>query len=148
VKFGTSLSAAASNDPTPLKAFSLNTNNNVPLDEAFLSGSNTPAAGAFVAGRFEATGSYSLHFTDTTELDKYKANTKNACIATFTGAVTGGGSTNESITVKLGRLVLTAEPIVYNLDGLLVLNQSFSVEYDATDKEVQVVVVNDTASYT
>lgn len=147
VKFGTSLSSAAGAAATPLKAFSLNLNNNVLLDEAFLSGSNQPVAGGFVAGRFEATGSYTLHFTDTAELDKYKANTKNACIVTFTGAVTGGGSTPESITIKLGRLVLTGEPKQYDLDGLTVLTQEFTVEYEATDKEVQVVVVNDTASY-
>ena len=117
------------------------------LDEAFLSGANTPVAGGFIAGRFQATGSYSLHFSDTTELDKYKANTKNAAIVTFTGAVTGGGTTAESITIKLGRLVLTGEPKVYNLDGLIILNQTFTVEYESTDKEVQVVIVNDTATY-
>jgi hypothetical protein len=147
VKFGTSLSNAAGNSATALKAFTLRINNNVLFDEAFLSGSNQPVAGGFVAGRFQASGSYSLHFADTTELDKYKANTKNACIVTFTGAVTGGGTTPESITVKLGRLVLTGEPIQYNLDGLTVLTQEFEVEFEATDKEVQVVVVNDTASY-
>ena len=147
VKFGTSLSNAASASATPLKSFRLNINNNVLVDEAFLSGSNQPVAGGFIAGRFQATGSYSLHFADTTELAKYKANTKNACIVTFTGAVTGGGTTPESITIKLGRLVLTGEPKVYALDGLLVLNQEFEVEYESTDKEVQVIVVNDTASY-
>jgi len=147
VKFGTSLSNAAGQSATPLKAFNLNINNNVLLDEAFLSGSNEPVAGGFVAGRLEITGSYSLHFTDTTELAKYKANTKNACIVTFTGAVTGGGSTAETITIKLGRLVLTGQPKEYNIDGLLVLTQEFTVEYEATDKEIQVVVVNDTASY-
>ena len=66
---------------------------------------------------------------------------------TFTGAVTGGGTTPESITIKLGRLVLTGEPKEYNLDGLTMIKQSFTVEYEATDEEVQVVVVNDTASY-
>jgi hypothetical protein len=146
-KFGTSLSNAAGNPATPLKSFALNLNNNVLVDEAFLSGSNQPVAGGFVAGRFQASGSYSLHFESTAELDKYKANTKNACIVTFTGAVTGGGTTPETITIKLGRLVLTGEPKVYNLDGLTILNQTFDVEYEATDKEVQVVVVNDTVSY-
>lgn len=147
VQFGTSLSNAAGNSATPLKAFNLSINNNVLLDEAFLSGSNQPAAGAFVAGRFQATGSYSLHFADTVELAKYKANTKNACIVTFTGPVTGGGTTNESIVIKLGRLVLTGEPKQYQIDGLTVINQTFEVEFEATDKEVQVVVVNDTATY-
>ena len=147
VKFGTSLSNAASQSATPLKSFNLNISNAVLLDEAFLSGSNQPVAGGFVAGRFQASGSYSLHFSDTTELDKYKANTKNACIVTFTGAVTGGGSTAESITIKLGRLILKGEPKVHQLDGLVVLNQEFDVEYEATDKEVQIVVVNDTTSY-
>ncbi len=145
VKFGTSLSNAASQNATPLKSFQLNIKNNVLQDEAFLSGSNQPVA--WVAGRFEASGSYALHFSDTTELDKYKANTKNAAIITFTGAVTGGGSTPESITIKLGRLVLNKEPLVYQLDGITVLQQEFTVEFEATDKEVQVVVVNDTSSY-
>lgn len=147
VQFGTSLSNAAGQSATPLKSFNLSINNNVLIDEAFLSGSNEPVAGGFIAGRLEVTGSYSLHFADTTELAKYKANTKNACIVTFTGAVTGGGSTNESIAIKLGRLVLTGEPKEYNIDGLVILNQEFTVEYEATDKEIQVVVVNDTASY-
>lgn len=147
VKFGTSISNASGQSATPLKSFSLNINNNVLLDEAFLSGSNQPVAGGFMAGRLEITGSYSLHFADTTELSKYKANTKNACIVTFTGAVTGGGSTAEAITIKLGRLVLTAEPKEYNIDGLLVLTQEFTVEYEATDKEIEVAIVNDTASY-
>jgi hypothetical protein len=147
VKFGTSLSAAAGNSATPLKSFKLSIKNNVLLDEAFLSGANTPVAGGFVAGRFMVSGEYSLHFTDTTELDKYKANTKNAALITFTGAVTGGGSTAESITIKLGRMILTGEPKQYDLDGLTVLTQSFEVEYEATDKEVQVVIVNDTTSY-
>lgn len=147
VKFGTSLSDAAGNDATALKAFNLQVNNNVLLDEAFLSGSNQPAAGGFVAGRLQITGSYTLHFSDTSELDKYKANTKDACIVAFTGPVTGSGSTAESITIKLGRLVLTGEPKQYDLDGLTVLTQTFEVEYEATDKEIQVVVVNDTASY-
>jgi hypothetical protein len=146
VKFGTSLSNAASASATPLKAFNLNINNNVLLDEAFLSGSNQPVVGGFVAGRFQATGSYSLHFSDTVELAKYKANTKNAVIVTFTGGI-AAGTTNETITIKLGRIILTGEPKVYNLDGLTILNQTFTVEYEATDKEVQVVIVNDTASY-
>lgn len=148
IQLGTSLSNAAGNSATPVKAFTLSINNNVLIDEAFLSGSNEPVAGGFVAGRFEATGSYTLHFSSTTELAKYKANTKNALIATFTGAVTGGGSTEESITIKLGRITLTDAPKQYELDGVIVLEQAFAVEYEATDKEVQVVVVNDTASYT
>lgn len=147
VKFGTSLSNAAGNNATPLKAFTLNIENNVQIDEAFLSGSNQPVAGGFVAGRFKATGSYSLQFADTTELEKYRAHTKNAALITFTGAVTGGGTTPESITIKLGRLVLTEAPIEYNLDGIVTLTQQFEVEFEATDKEVQIVVVNDTASY-
>lgn len=147
VKFGTSLSNAAGQSATPLKSFTLDINNNVLVDEAFLSGSNQPVAGGFIAGRFQASGSYSLHFSSTAELDKYKNNTKNAVIITFTGAVTGGGTTPETITIKLGRIVLTGEPKVYSLDGLIVLNQTFTVEYEATDKEVTVVVVNDTTSY-
>lgn len=140
-KFGTSLSNAAGASATPLKSFSLNINNNVQLDEAFLSGSNEITAGGLVMGRLELTGSYSLHFADTTELLKYQANTKNALIVTFEGALIGSSS-KETITIKLGRLVLTKPPIEYNIDGLIVLNQEFTVEYEATDLDVQILVTN------
>lgn len=140
-KFGTSLSNAAGNSATPLKGFKLDIKNNVQLDEAFLSGANTITAGNLVNGRLEVTGSYSLHFENTTELAKYQANTKNAMIVTFTGALIGASSL-ETVQFKLGRLVLTKEPIEYNLDGLLVINQEFTVEYDATDLEVQAIVIN------
>lgn len=140
-KFGTSLSNAASNAATPLKSFSLNINNNVQLDEAFLSGANTITSGGLVNGRLEITGSYSLHFENTTELNKYKANTKNALIVTFEGSLIGATS-KETIQFKLGRLVLTAPPVEYNAEGLLILNQEFTVEYEATDLELQAIVIN------
>jgi len=141
VKFGTSLSNAAGNSATPLKSFSLNINNNVLLDEAFLSGSNEVAAGSLAMGRLEITGSYSLHFSDTTELAKYQANTKSAAIVTFEGALIGSTS-KETIQFKIGRLVLTKPPVEYNIDGLLILNQEFTVEYDATDVELTAIVIN------
>jgi len=140
-KFGTSLSNAAGNSATPLKGFSLNINNNVLLDEAFLSGANTITAGNLVNGRLEITGSYTLHFENTTELAKYQANTKNALIVTFEGSLIGATS-KETITFKLGRLVLTKPPVEYNIDGLLVLTQEFTVEYEATDLEMQAIVIN------
>lgn len=140
-KFGTSLSAAAAASATPLKAFKLNINNNVLLDEAFLSGDNGITAGNLVMGRLQITGSYSLHFSDTTELAKYKANTKNALIVTFEGALIGSSS-KETVQFKLGRLVLTKPPVEYNLDGLLILTQEFEVEYEATDLELQAIVIN------
>lgn len=140
-KFGTSLSNASGNSATPLKAFALNINNNIQLDEAFLSGANTITSGNLIPGRVEITGSYSLHFTDTTELAKYRANTKNALIVTFTGNLIGTSSL-ETVQFKLGRLVLTNPPVENNIDGLIVLNQEFTVEYDATDLELQAIVIN------
>jgi hypothetical protein len=144
-KFGTSLSNAASQSATPLKSFALNINNNVLLDEAFLSGANTITAGGLLPGRLQITGSYSLHFSDTTELAKYQANTKNALIVTFTGALIGSSSV-ETIQFKLGRLVLTKPPVEYNIDGLLVLNQEFEIEYEATDLELTAIVINNVNS--
>jgi hypothetical protein len=140
-KFGTSLSNAAGQSATPLKSFSLNINNNILLDEAFLSGSNEIVTGGLLPGRLEITGSYSLHFENTTELAKYQANTKNALIVTFEGALIGSSS-KETIQFKLGRLVLTRPPVEYNIDGLLVLTQEFSVEYEATDVELTAIVIN------
>lgn len=140
-KFGTSLSDASGNSATPLKSFNLSINNNVQLDEAFLSGSNEVQAGGLVMGRLQITGSYSLHFSDTTELNKYLNHTKNALIVTFEGALIGASS-KETVQFKLGKLVLTKPPVEYNIDGLLVLTQEFEVEYDATDVELTAVVIN------
>ena len=141
-KFGTSVSNANSGSATPLKGFSLTINNNVQLDEAFLSGSNEVTAGGFVAGPFEVTGSYTLHFEDTVELAKYKANTKNAMVIIFTGGLIGAAEAEE-INIALGKVILTDQPIEYDIDGLLVLTQTFTTEYDATDKEITVVVTNE-----
>lgn len=138
VKFGTTIAGVGA--AVPLKGFTLNINNNVLLDEAFLSGSNTIASGGLVAGRMQVTGSYTLHYTDTVELAKYKANTKNACQVAFTQGA-------DVITINLGRLILTSPPKEYNLDGVIVLTQEFAVEFEATDKEITVIIINDTASY-
>jgi hypothetical protein len=146
-KFGTSFSNAAGNTATPLKAFSLSIENNILLDDAFLSGSNEIAAGGLVRGPLKISGSYSLHFENTTELAKYQANTKNALIVTFTGADIGtAGSGVEQIQIKLGKIVLTNPPLEYTIDGLIVLNQQFEVEYDATDGDITVIVTNDQAN--
>lgn len=145
-KFGTSFSAAGSASATPLKGFTLNINNNILVDEAFLSGAVTPVAGGFVGGRLQISGSYTLHFDGTTELDKYKANTKNALIVTFTGALIGASST-QNLQIKLGKLILTSPPKEYNLDGLVILKQEFSVEHDPTDGLITVIGVNTTATY-
>lgn len=143
-KFGASVSAANSGSATPLKSFSLNIANNVQLDEGFLSGSNEITAGCLVAGALEITGSYSLHFEDTVELAKYKANTKNAMVIAFTGAAIGATSAEtEEINIALGKVILTGPPVEYNLDGLLILNQEFTIEYDATDLEITVIVTNE-----
>lgn len=144
-KFGTSLSNAAGNSATPLKSFKLNINNNVLLDEAFLSGSNEITAGNLIPGRLQVTGSYSLQFESTTELAKYQANTKNAMIVTFEGSLIGSSS-KETIQFKLGRLVLTSPPVEYNIDGLLILTQEFEVEYEATDLDIQAIVINNVNS--
>lgn len=141
-KFGVSLSAAAGNSATPLKAFSLNIKNNIQMDEAFLSGSNDIQTGGLVGGRLQITGSYTLHFSDTVELAKYRANTLNALVVSFTGANIGVVPTAELIKISLGRLVLTKPPLVFKLDNLTVLTQDFQVNYDATDKEIAVLVTN------
>ena len=110
-----------------------------------MSGANTITAGNLIPGRVEITGSYSLHFADTTELAKYQANTKNALIVTFEGSLIGSTS-KETIQFKIGRLVLTKPPVEYNIDGLLVLTQEFTVEYDATDVELTAIVINNVNS--
>jgi hypothetical protein len=144
-KFGTSFADADGNAATPLKSFSLTIDNGVLLDEAFLSCSNEIAAGSLVRGPLKVSGAYTLHFADTVELTKYQANTKNALIVAFAGASIGTAAT-EQIQIKLGKLVLTDPPIEYSADGLLVLNQKFEVEYDATDGDITIVVTNEQAN--
>lgn len=147
VQFGTSFTNAAAQTATPLKSFGLTINNNILLDEAFLSGSNEIADGGLIPGRMTITGNYSLHFADTTELNKYLNNTLNAMIVTFTGADIGvAGSGVEKIVIKLADLVLTNPPIEYNIDGLLVLNQEFEVQLDATDGTITAIVTNEQAN--
>lgn len=141
-KFGTGITAAASASATPLKAFTLNIANNLQLDEAFLSGSNTIASGGLCAGTMQITGSYSLHFEDTTELAKYKANTKDSMVIQFLGAQIGAAE-QEEIRIDLAKLVLTSPPIETNIDGLLVLTQEFEVEYGATDTDIVVIIDNE-----
>lgn len=144
-KFGTSVADAGSQSATPLKSFTLNIANNILLDEAFLSGSNEIISGCLVRGRLKLTGSYSLHFSDTVELAKYKANTKNACVVSFIGAQIGA-TEFEEIEIQLSRLILTSPPVEYNIDGLLILTQEFEVEYEATDAEITVIVTNEEAN--
>lgn len=137
----TVMASGALPNALPLAAFSLSINNNVLFEEAFLSGSAQPQVGGFMAGTLEVKGSYTLHFSDTTELNKYKANVKNAAIFTLLGAQVGLVS-QEKIQFKLGRLVLGKAPMEYQIDNITVLKQEFDVEYDATDKEVTCVVTN------
>ena len=42
--------------------------------------------------------------------------------------------------------MLTDPPIEHNIDGLLVLNQAFTVEYEATDVELTAIVINNVNS--
>ncbi len=146
IRFGTSVSNAQAASATPLKSITLNGANNILLDEAFLSGSEEPVAGGIIPGRQKITGSYSLHFEDTTELAKYKANTKNACVIRLTGALIGA-TKYEQIEIDLARLVLIGPPKEFNVDGLLVLNQEFEVEYNATETfAIEVLIQNEEAN--
>ena len=129
-------------NPTPLVAFSLNISNNVLFDDAFLSGANTPVAGGFIAGPLEIKGSYTLQFNDVVELAKYQANTFHSCVITMLGAFLGVVPTAEKIQFKLGDLVLTKAPVEYSIDGITLVKQEFTVQYDATDKEVTAIVTN------
>lgn len=139
---GSVLASGAGNNATPLVEFSISINNNVLFDDAFLSGSAQPAAGAFIAGPLDVKGSYTLQFTDTVELGRYQNNVNQAMIVNLVGAALGTVPTNELIQIKLGRLVLEKAPIEYNLDGITYIKQEFTAQYDATDKELTIVVQN------
>jgi len=140
VKFGTSISNADGQSATPLKSFELSINNNVQEDEAFLFGSNEPQT--WIAGNREITGSYSLHFENTTETAKYQNNTKNAAILSLVGAAIGVAE-DEEIRVELGALVLEEAPIENDIDGVVILNQGFGVELTATDGDISAIVTNE-----
>lgn len=137
----TVMASGAASEASPLVAFSLSINNNVLLEEAFLSGSAQPVTGGFLAGPLSIKGSYTMHFSDTVELAKYKANTTHAMVVTMVGAPIGLVS-QEKIQFKLGRVVLTKAPLEYQLDDIVILKQEFEVQYDATDKECTCVITN------
>lgn len=143
IKLGTTVANAIAGSAIPVKSFSLNGANNILLDEAFLSGSNEPAAGGLIPGNQKITGTYVLHFADTTELAKYKANTKNALVFNITGAAIGVSETEE-IQIALARLTLTKPPKEFDIDGLIVLSQEFEVEYNSTETyAIQAIVTNE-----
>jgi hypothetical protein len=129
-------------NPTPLVNFSLDISNNVQFDDAFLSGANTPVAGGYIAGPLEIKGSYTLQFADTTELSKYQSNTNSALVVSLLGALLGTVPTPELIQLKLGKLILTKEPLEYKIDAVTYVKQEFEVQYDATDKEISAIVTN------
>ena len=141
VRFGASVATARNAGATPLKSFAININNNVLLDEAFLSGSNQPVAGGFCAGNIQITGSYSLHLDGADEYNKYKNDVQDAAVVSLTGGSIGRTSKHQ-IILETGKLVRTTPPKEINLDGLIVLNQEFEIIYDATDKELVAKVVN------
>jgi len=143
VSFGTDVSTADGNSQTNLQSFELAIENDVLLDEAFLSGNNTIPDGGLPLGDREVTGSYSLQFENTTELDKYKNNTKEACVVEFIGGDLGTDPTKEKLRFELGKLVLTSPPKEYATDGLVTLTQEFTVEHDSSDGDITVVVTND-----
>ena len=145
VKFGTTLANATAAQATPLKGFTLAINNNVLLDEAFLSGSNGITNATLLPGRLSVTGTYTLHFVDTVELAKYQANTRNAMVVQFTGNLIGSTST-EDIAFRLGRVILSKPPVEYPIDNLIVLTQEFEVEWDTTDAEITATVRNTQAN--
>ena len=143
VKFGTTITNAIAASATAVKSLTIKDANNVLTDEAFLSGSNEPASGGFVAGPQSVTGSYTLHFKDATELDKYKADTKNAMVVDLTGAAIGDAE-HERIRVRLASLQLIKEPREYEVDGVVVLTQDFIGEYSATEtKSIDVEITNE-----
>jgi hypothetical protein len=142
LRFGADLAAAAAASPLPVKAFNLSINNNIMIDEAFRSGSAEPISGGFTGGVREVTGSYTLAFENTTELNKYLANTRNALIVTMEGTDTIGVASKEKIVIRLGALSLTNAPKSYDQDGLVMITQEFTVETDATDGDISVIITD------
>lgn len=142
IKFGVSLSAAAGNSATKIKAFTLEATNNFQTDDGFLFGSNGLVTGGLTMGPLAINGSYMLPFEDTTELAKYLGNTENRALLYMTGTTTIGTSAVDQVLIKIGPMVLTKEPLEFPIDGIAMVNQEFNVRYDATDKELQAVVTN------
>lgn len=146
-KFGTSITNAIAASASVLKSLSLQFTNNVLVDEAFNFGDNEPVAGGFIAGNRVISGTYTMHFTDTTELAKYKANTKNAMVVDLTGDSIGDAE-NERIRIRLASLMLTKPPREYNIDGVIVLSQDFTAEYSLTETKTYDIEITNEADGT
>jgi hypothetical protein len=142
-KFGTTITTALAGSASALKSLTFKHANNVLIDEAFLTGSNEPASGGFVAGTQTISGTYTLHFTDTTELNKYKADTKNALVVDLVGNAIGDAE-HERIRIQIASLQLTKEPREYDVNGVIVLSQDFVGEYSATEtKSLDIEITNE-----
>ena len=128
--------------PSQLVDLSFTHSNNVLFEDAFLSGSASPAAGGFIAGPVSIKGSYTLQMSDTVELAKYQQNTLQNLVVVLNGSLLGVVPTYEQIVFKFGDLVLTKAPLEYKIDDITFLKQEFEIQYDATDKEITAIVTN------
>jgi len=143
VKFGSSLSDAATADPTKLSAFRLRINNNA--EPQYLSGSNSPDS--ISMGQLEIEGDYTLFFENTTEQSAYENQTKRAMIVTFTGASIGNSETEE-IKINIPRFHIRERAMDTAPAGFITENPTFVVDYDSTEaKSIEIVVTNETSSY-
>lgn len=138
VRFGADVAAAEAAEPTPLSEFELTlTREASPVFE-----SNSSVARKIPRLGFTMEGTYSLVFKDTTQLNKYLNNTKNAMVVTFS---TG----NKFIKLILSNVLLSNHEPDNALDDLVVEEAEFGAHYDSTEGEgMRAVVRNNTASYT
>lgn len=143
VLFGTTLTTADVATPTKVSEFSLTIDNaSVPT---FRSGVQQPVSIDHTT--FRVFGSFKLYFESTTQLDAYRALTKQAMILRLTGRGLAGGY-KEALNINLASVRLTEATVETPVDDLIMLSCSFEAEYDSvTSKSADAVLRNITASY-
>jgi len=148
IYFGANLTAAESNynsdtNSKELSEFTLTINNNA--EAHYLSGSSSPDHIAL--GEFDANGSYTLFFEDTTERSAHENQTQRAMVVSFQGDSIGNAETEE-ILIKIPAFHITERSVDTAPAGFVTENPEFVIDYDDSEGySLQVTVTNETASY-
>lgn len=121
VKFGSSLAAAGSATATKLTSFKVTMNNNV--EPIYRAGSSEPDL--IATKQCEVTGEFTVVLEDTTQLENYRNLSKQAIIATFTGANLGTGGYTEQVVFQFNKVFIEEAEIDTGIDDYYMFNVTF-----------------------
>jgi len=154
IKFGSgatgtaALAAAALATASPVRSFTVRTNNNAEVQ--YLSGTNDVTQ--ISMGQLEIDGDYTLFYESTTQRIHYEtllngSDPVKAMIVTFTGDAIGVAE-YEEIEIRIPNFYLKERGVDTAPAGFITESPSFVAKYDPTEaKSIQIKVTNTEASY-